>query len=582
MRRLSFFDNPISRVQFPMWRGRLVLVVMGLACLVLLGRAIYLQGVNRDFLQEQGVKRFERTVALPASRGKILDRQGVVLAASTPARAVAAVPKATESATPQQIEDLANLLGLSSAQVRERLANHERTFVYLGRQVPLEVADQIMALRIPGVRLEAPGETRRFYPEGEVTGTVVGFTNLDGLGQEGIELTYNEILSGKPGSRRVIRDRLGRIIEDIRAVSPPIDGQDIQLSIDTRIQYLVYRALAESVTQYQAQSGSAVVIDVHTGEILALANYPTFDPNDRTTLQGFKLRNRVLTDTFEPGSSLKPFTLGLALELNRIGLDTQIDTGNGQIVFHGERITDVTKNASLTPEGILARSSNVGMARISEKIKNQEMWTRFTELGFGQAPDIGFPGAAAGRLRPWERWRPIEKATMAYGYGLSISLLQLARAYTAFARDGDMVNLTLIKRKDNPATVPIYSSAVAGQIRKMLEASTGPDGARLAQVQGYRVAGKSGTARKWVNGEYSKTLYRGSFAGFGPVSNPRIVVAVTIDEPRGEHFFGGRVAAPVFAEIMGRSLRMLGVEPDAPIDPNVVAAGLVSTQGVRP
>lgn len=579
MRRLSFFDNPISRVQFPMWRGRLVLVVMILAFGTLLGRAMYLQSINREFLQEQGVKRFERTVPLPATRGKILDRQGVVLAASVPARAVWASPEDAQRATPEQIQALSELIGVPVDRIRERLADQDRTFVYLRRQLPLDAAERLSALRIPGVHMLP--ETRRFYPEGEVTGAVVGFTNHDDMGQEGIELTYNEVLSGKPGSRRVMRDRLGRIIEDIRAVNPPVNGQDVALSIDTRIQYLVYRALAESVTLNKAKSGSAVVIDVRTGEILALANYPTFDPNDRSSFQGDVLRNRVLTDTFEPGSTFKPFTLGLALELNRINANTQINTGNGQMMFHGHRITDVTRNASLNPEGILARSSNVGMARISEKLKNQEMWTRFTELGFGQAPDIGFPGAAAGRLRPWERWRPIEKATMSYGYGLSTSLLQLARAYTAFARNGDMVNLTLVKRRDNPATVPVYSPAVAAQIRMMLEASTGPDGAKLAQVQGYRVAGKSGTARKWINGEYSKTYYRGSFAGFGPVSDPRIVVAVTIDEPSGEHYFGGRVAAPVFAEIMGRTLRMLSVEPDAPLDPNIVATSLSGSQGVR-
>ena len=569
MRRFSFFDNPISRVTFPMWRGRLVLVVFGLAFLVLLGRAIYLQGVNRDFLQEQGGKRYERTLTLPATRGEITDRQGVVLAASIPARAIWAIPEDTGKATPQQIEALAKLIDIPVERVRKRLEDHGRTFVYLRRQLPLDLAEQVDALDVPGVH-QLP-ETRRFYPEGEVTGAVVGFTNLDDKGQEGIELTYNEQLSGKPGSRRVIKDRLGRVVEDIRAVSLPVNGQDIELSIDTRIQYLVYRALADSVNLNKAKSASAVVVDVKTGEILALANYPTFDPNDRSTFKGFALRNRVLTDTFEPGSTLKPFTMGLALDLGRITLDTQFNTGNGQITFHGERISDVSRQKNLDPLGIMTKSSNIGMALISEKLKNKEMWAKFTELGFGHPPDIGFPGAAAGRLRPWERWRPIEKATMAYGYGLSTSLLQLARAYTAFARDGDMVNLTLIKRRDNPATVPVYPPGIAEEIRKMLEASTGPEGAKLAQVQGYRVAGKSGTARKWVNGEYSKKYYRSSFAGFGPVSDPRIVVALSIDEPSGEHYYGGRVAAPVFAEIMGRTLRMMGVAPDAPIESDVVA-----------
>ncbi len=569
MRRLSFFDSPVVRVSFPTWRARLVLLVFGLAFLVLLGRAVYLQSVNREFLQEQGGKRFERTLPLSATRGKIVDRQGVVLAASIPARAVWAISEDTKSATAQQWAKLSELLAMPEATIKTRLADDSKTFVYLRRQLSLGLVEQIAALRMPGVH--SLPETRRFYPEGEVTGTVVGFTNLDDLGQEGIELTYNDKLSGKPGSRRVIKDRLGQVIEDVRAVNLPVNGQDIELSIDTRIQYLVYRTLAEAVQFNEAQSASCVVIDVQTGEILALVNFPTFDPNDRSTLRGVNLRNRVLTDTFEPGSILKPFTMGLAMALNRIKDNTQIDTGRGEAIFHGERIRDVTKNGVLDPMGIIVKSSNIGMARISQRLEAQEMWTQFTALGFGQPPVIGFPGAAAGRLRPWERWRPIEQATMAYGYGLSTSLLQVARAYTAFARDGDMVNLTLIKRKDLPTTIPVYGAAVAQTIRDMLEASAGPEGAKLAQVQGYRVAGKSGTARKIINREYSQTHYRSSFVGFGPVSNPHIVIAVSIDEPMAGHYYGGRVAAPVFATVMGRTLRMLGVEPDAPFDSEVVA-----------
>jgi cell division protein FtsI (penicillin-binding protein 3) len=569
MRRLSFFDSPVVRVSFPTWRARLVLLVFGLAFLVLLGRAVYLQSVNREFLQEQGGKRFERTVPLPATRGKIVDRQGVVLAASIPARAVWAIPEDTKAATAKQWAKLSELLDIPESTIKASLADDSKTFVYLRRQLSLSLVEQVAALRMPGVH--SLPETRRFYPEGEVAGTVVGFTNLDDLGQEGIELTYNDRLSGKPGSRRVIKDRLGQVIEDVRAVNLPVNGQEIALSIDTRIQYLVYRTLAEAVQFNEAQSASGVVVDVQTGEILALVNYPTFDPNDRSTLRGTNLRNRVLTDTFEPGSILKPFTMGLAMELGRINNNTKIDTGRGEVIFHGERIRDVSKNGVLDPMGIMVKSSNIGMAKISQRLEAKEMWTQFTALGFGQPPVIGFPGAAAGRLRPWERWRPIEQATMAYGYGLSTSLLQVAKAYTAFARNGDMVNLTLIKRKDQPATMPVYDAAVAQTIRNMLEASAGPEGAKLAQVQGYRVAGKSGTARKIINREYSQTYYRSSFVGFGPVSNPRIVVAVSIDEPMAGHYYGGRVAAPVFATVVGRTLRMMGVEPDAPFDSEVVA-----------
>jgi cell division protein FtsI (penicillin-binding protein 3) len=579
MRRFSFFENPIGRVQFPMWRGRLVLLALGLAFLSLLGRAVYLQSINREFLQEQGVKRYERTLTIPASRGKILDRQGMVLAASIPARAIWAIPDDTRAASPQQLTQLAKLLGFTEDQLKKRLADDDKTFVYLRRQMPVELAQQVAALKVPGIH--ALRENRRFYPEGEVAGSVVGFTNLDDLGQEGIELLFNEPLSGQPGSRRVIRDRLGRVVEDLRAINPSVDGKDIHLSIDTRIQYQVHRALAEAVAFNKAQSGTAVVIDVRTGEILALSSYPTFDPNDRSTLRGANLRNRALTDTFEPGSIFKPFTLGLALQLGRVTPKSQINTGNGEFVYHGERIRDVTRNGVLDPLGVLIKSSNIGMIKIADQIKSQEMWSQFNELGFGQPPSIGFPGAAAGRLRPWERWRPIEKATISYGYGMSTSLLQIARAYTAFARDGDMVNLTLVKRKDQAATVPVYPKDVALEVRRMLEASAGPDGAKLAQVQGYRVAGKSGTARKIVNGKYSQELYRSSFVGFAPVSNPQIVVAVSIDEPRAEHYFGGRVAAPIFAEITGRTLRLLGVEPDAPFESEVMAQS-VSAPRSRP
>lgn len=569
MRRLSFFDSPVVKVSFPTWRARLVLLVFGLAFLVLLGRAVYLQSINREFLQEQGGKRFERTLPLSATRGKIVDRQGVVLAASIPARSVWAIPEDTKSATAQQWGKLSELLALPEAKIKTMLADDSKTFVYLRRQLSEALVEQVTALRMPGVH--SLPETQRFYPEGEVAGTVVGFTNLDDLGQEGIELTYNDRLSGKPGSRRVIKNKLGQVIEDIRAVNLPVNGQDIALSIDTRIQYLLYRTLAEAVQFNEAQSASGVVVDVLTGEILALVNFPTFDPNNRSTMRGVNLRNRVLTDTFEPGSILKPFTMGLAMALGRINDSTQIDTGRGEVIFHGERIRDVTKNGVMDPMGIMVKSSNIGMARISQRLEAEEMWTQFTALGFGQPPVIGFPGAAAGRLRPWERWRPIEQATMAYGYGLSTSLLQVAKAYTAFARDGDMVNLTLIKRKDQPATIPVYDAAVAQTIRSMLEASAGPEGAKLAQVQGYRVAGKSGTARKIINREYSQTHYRSSFVGFGPASSPRIVVAVSIDEPMAGHYYGGRVAAPVFATVVGRTLRMMGVAPDAPFDSEVVA-----------
>jgi len=571
VKRMPFFDNPVLRTQLPTWRARLVLILLSAGFLALVGRALFLQGLSTEFLQQQGERRYERTLTLPATRGKILDRNGVVLASSVPARAVWAIPDDARQATPGQLQDLSRMLDVPVREIRARIAE-DRNFVYIKRQVPMDVAEKVKALAIPGIHQQP--ETRRYYPENDVMAHVVGFTNVEDHGQEGVELAFDKVLSGRDGSRRVIKDRLGRVIEDVRAVNLPVDGRDLRLSIDTRLQYLVYKALNDAIQEHHARAAAAVVLDVQTGEILALSNLPSFNPNRRETLSGDNLRNRALTDTFEPGSIMKPFTAALALDLGRITTSTLFDTGNGRFQYQGATISDVSRNGVLDVAGILRKSSNIGMTMISERLQPQEMWDRFTELGLGQAPNTGFPGAAAGRLRPWDRWRLIEKATMAYGYGLSVSLLQIARAYTAFARNGDMVSLTLMKRDSEPTSVKVYTPAVASKIRDMLEAAAGPDGAKLAQVQGYRVAGKSGTARKIVDGKYSTSRYRSSFVGFAPVSHPRIVVAVTVDEPQAGGYYGGKVAAPVFSTIVGSSLRMLGVQPDAPFESTIVAGAL--------
>ncbi len=570
MKRLPFFDNPVLRVHYPLWRGRLVLILLGLSFLALALRALYLQGITTDFLQARGERIYESTLTLHASRGKILDRNGVVLAASVPARSIAIRPKETKEASAKKLQQLGELLELSSDELRKKLAE-EKPFVYLKRQVPLEIAQKVKDLNIPGL-IQQP-DNRRLYPESEVMANVVGFNNLEDRGQEGVELAFNEQLSGQAGSRRIMRDRLGRTIEGIGDVDFPVDGHDIKLALDTRIQYQVYRALQEAMVTNKAKGAAAVVIDVKTGEILALGNMPTYDPNRRESFRGGNLRNQALTDTFEPGSIMKPFTVGLALDLKRITPATLFNTGNGKFSYQGATISDVSANGTLDPAGVLLKSSNIGMTLISEKLQAREMWTRFNELGLGQVPQTGFPGAAAGRLRPHERWRLIEKATMSYGYGLSVSLLQMARAYTVFARDGDMVGLTLVKREDQPTTTQIYPPDVVQKIRLWLEAAAGPEGAKAAQVQGYRVAGKSGTARKIVDGKYSTSRYRGSFVGFAPVSDPRIVVAVTIDEPQAGVYYGGKVAAPVFAAIVGGTLRTMNVQPDTALESAVVAVG---------
>lgn len=568
MKRVPFFDNPVLRGSLPMWRARLVLILIFAGFATLVGRALFLQGISTEFLQQQGERRYERTIPLPAMRGKILDRNGAVLASSVPARGVFAIPEDIKKASADQMTQLAKLLEMPAADLRARI-DDDRNFVYLKRQVAVEVGDEIKALNIPGVH--QLGENRRYYPDGEVMGHVVGFTNIEDRGQEGVELTFNDVLSGTAGSRRVIKDRLGRVIEDVQAIVPPVDGKDLRLSIDTRLQFLVYKALQDALEERGARAGAAVVLDVHTGEVLALANLPTFDPNRRETFKPANLRNMAITDTFEPGSIMKPFTAALALDLGRITPTTIFETGNGKFRYQGSTISDVSRNGSIAVGDILRRSSNIGMTMISERLQSREMWDRFTELGLGTAPQIGFPGAAPGRLRPWDRWRLIEKATMAYGYGLSVSLLQVARAYTVFARDGDMVSLSLVKRDSEPTSVRVYPAKIAVMLRSMLEAAAGPDGAKAAQVQGYRVAGKSGTARKIVDGKYSTSRYRSSFVGFAPVSNPKIIVAVSIDEPQKGAYYGGAVAAPVFSRIVGGSLRLMGIKPDAPFESTIVA-----------
>ena len=576
MKRLPFFKNPVLQISYPMWRGRLVLILFGLGFVALAGRAIYLQGITTEFLQQQGEKRYEHTLPLYASRGKILDRHGVVLAASIPANAIAFQSRQHRETSADKMQSLADLLEMPLAELRKRMADEKRNFIYLKRQVPIDVAKKIERLRISGISLHP--DNRRFYPEGEVTGNIVGLNNLDDKGQEGVELAFNDQLAGHAGSRRVMKDRMGRNIDDVRAIDSPKDGRDIKLSIDTRIQFQVYRALQEAMVVNKAKGAAAVVIDVKTGEILALGNMPTYDPNKRESFRSGNLRNQALTDTFEPGSIMKPFTVALALDLKRITPSTQFNTGNGKLAYQRATISDVKANGVLDTGGVLLKSSNIGMTMISEKLESREMWALFNELGLGQVPQTGFPGAAAGRLRPWERWRLIEKATMSYGYGLSVSLLQMARAYTAFARDGDMVGLSLVKRDQGLATTRVYPPDVAQRVRLMLEAAAGPDGAKAAGVQGYRVAGKSGTARKIVDGRYSTSRYRGSFVGFAPVSDPRIVVAVTIDEPSSGVYYGGLVAAPVFSSIVGSTLRIMGTQPDAPFASTVVASGQGDTR----
>jgi cell division protein FtsI (penicillin-binding protein 3) len=430
-----------------------------------------------------------------------------------------------------------------------------------------------MALQLKGVYQRK--EYKRQYPEGEAAAHVVGFTNVEDIGQEGIELAFNKELSGRNGSRHVLKDRLGRVVEDVGEQIAPVDGPDLQLSVDSKVQFFAYQKLRDAVLLNKARAGSVVVLDVITGEVLALANYPSYAPGKRQNLSGEQLRNRALTDTFEPGSVMKPFTIGLGLETGRVTPQTLIDTGNGKLTITGSTISDSHPNGVLTVEGVIQKSSNIGTTKIAMQMQSREMWEMFSSAGFGQKPQISFPGAVSGKLRPYKTWRPIEQATMSYGYGLSASLFQMARSYTVFTNDGLIIPVTMQKSAEPALGVPVLSARTAGQVRKMLQMAAGPGGTgQRAQTIGYSVGGKSGTAYKQIGKGYGSAgnrKYRGWFVGLAPVEKPRVIVAVMIDEPSAGQYYGGAVAAPVFSEVVQQTLRMMGVAPDMAVKPQIMA-----------
>jgi cell division protein FtsI (penicillin-binding protein 3) len=569
---VPFSTSPVLAVTLPAWRSRVVLFLLFAAFLALAGRALWLQGISTEFLQKQGESRYARTLELPATRGKITDRNGQILASSVPVKAIWAIPDDVQTAPRDKLRELARLLEMNERDLRKKL-DSDRNFVYLKRQVEQETVDKIVALKIPGI--ETRKEYKRFYPEGEVMAHVVGFTSIEDAGQDGMELASQKNLAGKTGSRRVIKDRLGRIVEDIESISEPHDGKDLALSIDSKIQYIAFSQLKEAVEKHKAKAGGIVVLDVHTGEVLALANLPTYNPNNRAVLTGAQLRNRVLTDTYEPGSTLKPFTVALALESHRVTPATSIQTAPGKMTIGKATIGDAHPHGVLSVAQIIEKSSNVGTAKLALQMQPQEMWEMFTTVGFGQQPKFGFPGAVAGRVRPYKSWRPIEQATMSYGHGISTSLIQVARSYMIFARDGDMIPLTFQKATEPPIGQHVISEKTAQQMRAMLEMAAGPGGtAPRAQVPGYRVAGKTGTAYKLVGGQYVQK-YVASFVGFAPVSDPRIIVAVMIDEPSNGVHYGGDVAAPVFSAVAANALRALNVAPDSPVTSIIIPTDIV-------
>ncbi len=567
-RSVQYTSSPLLASKTPIWRSQFIVAVIAAGFLGLVARAAYVQVIGNAFFKHQGAVRFVRTLDLPANRGRILDRNGNILASSVPVPSIWANPEDMER-DPVKLKALAKLLGMSGSELDKKLQNEDKTFVWLKRQVDESIAKDIAELKIKGVYDRK--EYKRIYPEGESVAHVVGFTNVENLGQEGVELTFNKDLGGKAGSRHVIKDRFGHVVEDIDEMVPPVDGQDLQLSIDSKVQYFAYEKIKEAVVSNKAAAGSVVVLDVKTGEILALTNYPSYSPGQRGNLSGAQLRNRALTDTFEPGSTMKPIVVGLALEKGLVTPESTIQIGNGKFKVGTATITDEHAHGLLTINQVIQKSSNIGASKLALQMEPHDMWEVFTQVGLGQKPHVPFPGAVSGKLRAYKTWRPIEQATMSYGYGLSASLFQLAQAYTVFAHDGEMVPVSLLKTNEAVTGARVFSVKNAAAMRHMLHLVTIQGGtAPKAQTMGYAVGGKTGTAHKVEGQGYASKKYRGFFVGIAPIDNPRIVVAVMVDEPTNGAYFGGDVAAPVFSQTVQQTLRMMGVQPDMAVKPQVV------------
>jgi cell division protein FtsI (penicillin-binding protein 3) len=565
---LAYTSSPLLASRTPVWRSKFIVGAIALGFVGLAGRAVWIQVLGNAFFQKQGEVRFARTLELPASRGRILDRNGLMLATSVPVPSIWAMPEDMER-DPTKLSRLAKLLEMPLAELERKLGEDDKSFVWLKRQVDEDTAKKVAELNVKGVYQRK--EYQRQYPEGEAAAHVVGFTSVEDQGQEGMELAFNKQLAGRPGSRRVIKDRLGHIVEDMGEQVPPVNGKDLQLSIDSKVQFFAYQKLRDAVIENKAKAGSVVVLDAASGEVLALANYPSYAPNRRHNLTGAQLRNRALTDTFEPGSTMKPVIVSLALEKGLVTPDTVISTNGGRMSMGGFTIRDDHASTALTVSQVIQKSSNIGAAKIALQMPPKDMWEWYSGIGFGQRPQLPFPGAVSGRLRPYKSWRPVEQATMAYGYGLSVSLVQLAHAYTTFARDGEIVPLSLVKTDASVPGVRLLEPKVAQEIRQMLHLVTEAGGtAPRAQTLGYSVGGKTGTAYKQEGKGYAENKYRSLFVGMAPIEKPRIVVAVMIDEPSSGKHFGGDVAAPVFSATVQQTLRMLGVQPDMNVKPQVV------------
>lgn len=561
--------DPLIIIPIPKNRTYFAFFLIVLMFVVLACRAFYLQYVATDFLQSQGEQRFARTISIEGTRGEILDRNGVVLASSQPCRSIWADPSFLKDVDPEKMKALARILNMKYSTLMKKIRQSSSpNFTYLARSQDLDTAEAVRQLGIPGIGISP--EMRRQYPDGPAMAHIVGYTGWDDRGQEGVELARDRVLSGQRGARRVIRDRHGRIVDDVWA-KEALPGQDVSLAIDSRVQFIAYEALKRAIDKTQAKAGAVVVADVNTGEIIALANAPTYDPNDRSTVRFERVRNRVLTDQFEPGSTMKPFAIAKALDMGIIDPLTTIQTAPGKLTIGDRTIGDTHDYGLLTVAEVVVKSSNIGTAKIALEISPQTLYETYSELGFGKAPQIGFPGATSGRLRPGKTWRPVEQATISYGHGVTVSLMQMVRAYTALARNGDVIDLTLFKRDPNEKLqgTQVFKPETARRMRAMMMATVKKGGtASNVNVAGYSVAGKTGTANKVKNGQYTRDVVA-SFVGIVPATQPRFIVAVMVDEPKKGRY-GGLVAAPVFNEVAQGALRTLMVSPD---ERHVVAGG---------
>ncbi len=572
---MSTTDNKVSN--WSRRRGLVLLCFVGMAAALLI-RTVQLQVVEREFYLSQGKARQLRNVPIPANRGDLLDRSGDPLAISTPIPSLWGVPaKLAESR--EGLRDVAAVLGIDATELLGRVdsaVKRGREFIYIKRHVLPETVDEVLALKVPHVAVQR--EFRRYYPSGSASAHLVGFTGIDDKGREGLEMAYNSYLAGESGSRRVIRDRTGREITGMDIVKPAIPGKDLKLSIDRQLQYFASRALEKAVSDSEAESGSVVVMDTRTGEIMAMVNYPTYNPNDLSDRTGGRQRNRAVTDVFEPGSTMKPFTIAAALESGKFKSEDIVYTSPGRYTIGRYEITDDGKDHGwLDLKGIVTKSSNVGISKVASQLEEEQMWSVFDAFGFGNSPDTAFPGEVAGFFNHPAVWNHTEQASISYGYGISVSAMQLVRAYATLANDGVMLPVSYLAEEEEPGGIRVIDAEIAREVTGMLESVVSKGTGKRAQIPGYRVAGKTGTSHRSQEGGYAENRYIAVFAGYAPVSDPRLAIAVVVQDPKAGQHFGGVVAAPVFAEVMSQGLRLGGIEPDAIDDRRATA-----TQALKP